>query len=167
MNILKNSEHPVHSTRHPYIIILTQDCDLGHDYFSRYPDNTKFDNEDMETRFRENPERYRLSQIIVCVAQQESEIKSSAYEMNSKIFYRVKNNQEQRFHHLGPWRISKQENSSLDLYVDFKRTFSLQTSSLYNSVYQQPNRRIALVPQPQILDLSHRHACFFSRIPLP
>ena len=162
----ESSKHSAKSVYYPFIIILTQECDLNHDFLSRYPDDAIFPDKDMEKRFRDNPERYLLPHILVCVAQQENHIKIYN-EMRSDIFRRVKNNQDMRFHHLVIGDKPEEENSSLDLYIDFKRTFSLPTSSVYRSVYQKPGRRIALVPHPHILDLSHRHSCYISRIPLP
>ena len=159
-------ESPVHSKKHPYVIVLTQDCDLNQDYLARFTDDATFDGPDMEKKFRDSGDKYLLSHVLVCVAQSDTEIKQ-ANDMNRDIMKRVKNNQNERFHRLGPWQIPGEKNNKLDLYIDFKRIFSLPASSLYDSVYKKNERRLALVHKLNVLDISHRLSCFLSRVGLP
>ena len=159
-------EYPVHSKKHPYVIVLTQDCDLNQDYLARFTDDATFDDPDMEKKFRNSGDKYLLSHVLVCVAQSDTEIKHAS-DMNRGIMKRVQNNQNERFHHLGPWQIPGKKYNELDLYIDFKRIFSLPACSLYDSVYKKPERRLALVHKLNVLDISHRLSCFLSRVALP
>lgn len=162
-------ENPISSITHPHIIVLTQECDLNQDYLARYPNDVNFPDEDSEKKFRDNSKRYLLGHVLVCAGLREGEIKLDEilYEMKSDIFKRVRKNQDERFHHLGPWSISGVADSELDLYFDFKRSFSLPIASLYESVYKNPERRMALTPQLNVQDLSQRYSSFISRVPLP
>ena len=159
-------EYPVHSEKHPYVIVLTQDCDLNQDYLARFTVDAAFNGPNMEKKFRDSGDKYLLSHVLVCVAQSNTEIRE-VNDMNSAIMKRVDNNQDERFHRLGPWQIPGEKNNELDLYIDFKRIFSLPTSSLYDSVYKKNDRRLALVHKLNVLDISHRLSCFLSRVALP
>ena len=157
-------KYDIEEVLHPFLFVVTQDCDLNQDFRSRYTDFADFPDEAMKDKFREQP-KYQIEQIQLVVCQREGEIKQGA-DLNSELFRRVKTNQHERFHRLGPASIANTEDT-LDLYVDFKRTFSLPTAFIYSQIREDENRRLALTPDIYMRDLIHRYYSFHSRVALP
>lgn len=149
---------------HPILIVVTQDCDLSQDFRSRHTDLADFPDEAMREKFKDEL-KYQIEQIQLVVCQNEAEIRQGA-GLNSSLFSAVKKNQNERFHRLGPASIAN-GGDELDLFVDFKRTFSLPTAFVYSQIFEDASRRLALPPEIYMLDLIHRYHSFHSRVALP
>lgn len=138
--------------KHPFAVVLSQDCDLNQDFDSR-ADSTKPDK--------------RLPSVFLCEVVSASGLKGTG--ITSDIWKRVRNNKDERYQFLQ--RI-KQEEDALDngieeLGVDFKRYFTLPTDELYKSIKIGITHRRSVLKSPYMEHLAVRFANYLSRIALP
>ena len=143
------------STTFPYIVVLTQDCDLEWDYKNR------------EDKDQKNNDKY-LQSILICPAYlaeslhtgkhlEDLQLKMRPWEAD--LWKHIKRNQNERFHFL-----AQSENDMPDLVLDFKHFYTFPREQLYEA--HKKNYKISLdVPFRE--DLSQRFANYLSRIGLP
>ena len=161
----EDAEVGIDSTSHPFVVAMTPDCDLYQDFCARYPDRGNFPNPEVETKFREAPERYMLTHAIFCDALREDELIGGI--AGGDIMRRVRQNQDERYHHLGPAPIENDDGPVLDVFLDFKKVFALPLDVLYGGIVDNGELRLAVVPAVYLHDLIHRFYGFQSRIALP
>ncbi len=153
---VEDESPPVQPVRYPYLIIMTNDCDLYWDHRTRLEvtsDQREAD-EDWERNY------HRISpHVVLCEAFIESEIKG-LHDLNTKRLERVKKNQEERLHLL-PGDPSR---NVPDLYVDFKKHLSIPTQSIYDAMASGKITRLAILEGDRHYDLIHRFYSYLSRI---
>jgi len=150
---------PVIRRSHPAVVVITQDCDLKGDWeFRTQPANVKKDDRD---------ERKLQEHVQLCDLFQKKEIRFQR-GFNSSLWERVPSNQDERYHFFKSASIRDSNDDTLpDLYVDFKRTFSVPTSLIYSLISSGFAIRKARFPDPYRLDMIHRLFSYLSRIAVP
>lgn len=140
------------SVHHLIAIVMTPDCDLNWDFQARFPSETR-------------PSSL-IPHVLLCDVYEAAKVRTSI--SGSDIWKRVQQNQDERYHHFEAALIGDQPTNQLsDLYLDFKKIFSLSTEKLYLGLHGGSIKRIALIPPIYIHDLIHRFYGFFSRVALP
>jgi hypothetical protein len=148
------------SVHHPIIIVLSQDCDLETDYYSRYPE------EALEGR-KPNvnvgvPERYHLGMVMACSALEDQAL-IKLHNLNSGSFKRIQENRDRRYYSLPAF----EEPALPHITIDFKHVLGLNPAALYSAVRAGSARRVAVLKLPYVYDVMQRFASFLSRAALP
>jgi hypothetical protein len=139
----------------PYSIVISQDCDLEHDYNNRANEQ------------RTNNDKY-LPTILLCPAylaeqlRQGDHLKEYGLKMTAfgKDWDRLKKNQMYRYHYLP----SNPDYQLPELVVDFKHSHTVPRDTFYNDF--KANYVVSLEELFRE-DFSNRFAYFLSRIGLP
>jgi hypothetical protein len=136
---------------HPLVVVVSQDCDLESDYGARLGDREK---------------DKLLVHVLLCDLFTMEEVRFRS-NLKSDLFKRVRQNQDERYHHFleGPLTCSSQRLP--DLYADFKLTFSQPVDFLYWLISSGGAARRAIVPEPYLRDFIHRLHSFLGRVPVP
>lgn len=147
------------------MIVMTAVCDLEQDFNTRFPDD------DSKQRYRsatvDKNDPHLVPHVLLCEVFEEAEIRGLS-QFRSDIWKRIRQNQDERYHHLPAGAIGEPAVDNLpDLYLDFKKTIALPTASLYEGLREGQVRRLAVVPVIYIHDLIHRFYGFLSRVGLP
>jgi len=139
----------------PYIVLLTQDCDLGLDFIYR-------------SQEKETQDKY-LQSILACPAYFAEQLRKGTHledlglQMESikrPRWDNIKNNSDPRYHFLPPF-----ESFGIPpLVVDFKHYYSLSRDMLYN-VFGEYYR--ASLNELFREELSQRFSAFLSRVGVP
>jgi hypothetical protein len=143
-------EYQLH--RHPIMIVMTAECDLVRDYEARFDEPEELVPEVDHPRL--------LPHLLLCEVYEHSRIRGRVGATD--LWKRAVQNQDERYHHLlaAPIWLS-------DLYMDFKKTLSLPTESLYAGIENGGIHRLAVVAPIYIHDLMHRFYGFLSRVGVP
>lgn len=141
----------VDAINYPYTIIISQECDLKQDY---------------ETRFDQIPDGKQLEHILLCGLLLEDEIRTRP-KLKSDIFRRIRQNQDERYHHFIGSKIGETEQVLPDLYADFIGTFSLPLEFMYSLVDKGLTIRKGVLPTPFLEDFIHRLYSFLGRVATP
>ena len=141
----------------PYVVILSQDCDLLSDYNNRKDINA------------EKHDAY-LQSILVCPAYLAKELRAGTHlkdfdlimqKKNSDKYSGIKDNLDPRYHYL-------QGNPGLqipELVVDFKHYYTLPRNYIYN--IHNSNQYVASLSELFRESLCQRFSFYLSRIGLP
>lgn len=175
---------PYVSIRHSRMIVMSQDCDLDQDFAVRFlteEARRSYDppNDDVDVDAKS------VSHVLLCDVYEEAEIRPRGPK-GSDNWRRVKQNQDERYHHLDPAQIGQagpeanpsgaeaggdQEPGAAaepaelpDLYIDFKKALSLPTRQLYEGLRLEAIPRIAVMPPIYLHDLIHRFYGYLSRV---
>lgn len=139
----------------PYVIVLTQDCDLEQDFFNR--------NEQ-----REKQDKF-LQSILVCPAYLSKQFRDGIHlkslnlqmeKINSGRYKAIQNQNIGRYHYLE----GSVPDQVPELVIDFKHYYTLP-ANLLNSVYKQ--HYVASLNELFRESLSQRFSFYLSRIGLP
>ena len=160
-----NPEVVLESISHPLTVVFTPDCDLMQDFAARFPEQFEFPAERMEQMFRETPEKYLISHILLCDAFDQGQIREDV--AGADIFKRIKRNHDDRYHHLVGTLQAQDDEKEIDIYLDFKTMFSLPTDQVYSAINERNEMRLTTVPPIYVHDLIHRFYGFQSRVGLP
>ena len=140
--------------RHPFALLLTQDCDLEQDFFAR-SGTIALDKQ--------------LPNLLFCEVARAQELYDRIRQTNRKLWDRIKINKDERYHYL-----QKVEPSCDTLFeglpelgVDFKKYFTVPTDEVYRRVEIGEAKRRSLIVSPYLEHLSSRFAYFLSRVALP
>ena len=148
--------YKVEEKKLPYIVVLTQDCDLEQDFIKR-------------NKIAEKHDKY-MESILVCPAYQAESFREGTHlekfdltmeRWNSEKYAQIKKQQNDRFHFLGgyqPFQVP-------DLVIDFKHYYTIPRDIAY--FLMKNNHYLASLRQLFREDLSHRFSFFLSRIGLP
>lgn len=141
----------------PYSVILTQDCDLEHDYKNRNkldsPDNDKY-----------------IYSILLCQAHLSERLRSGKHledyniqmrKISSDEWKQLKNNKLYRYHFLK----ALPDLQIPDLVIDFKHYLTIPRDVLYSEEYKKCY--LATISALYRENLSFRYAQYLSRIGLP
>jgi hypothetical protein len=157
-----SSQHPeeppnVRVKKHPFAVVLSQDCDLAQDFNARSSGDVLL------------KAKLLMPNIILCEVDLAENMKGGGtIAPGSDIWKRIVQNKDERFQYL------REVTAGLDagntgippLLVDFKRTFTVPTDTLYEQLQRITKRRTVLI-SPYLEHLSARYASFISRVALP
>ena len=153
----------VTSIHHPFMIVMTADCDLEQDFNARFSEKNAAEQAAETTAEQKHPAL--VPHVLLCEVYDSNQIRPRV--PGSDVWKRIQQNQDERYHHFPPAQIGDRPvDEFLDLYLDFKKTLALPTENLYLALAQGVSR-LALVPSPYIHDLMHRFYGFLSRVGLP
>ena len=145
--------------KHPFAIVVSQDCDLEQDF------NYRFGNV--------GNQRNELPTVLLCQAEEVDEfVKSEMYRslFTSRTFTgNFKNNNEFRYHFIQeiPAQFCAMDRRLPELGIDFKRYFSMPTAELYHRIKLYHTRRMSVLESPYRDHFSQRFHNFNSRVALP
>ncbi len=140
----------------PYIIVLTQDCDLEQDFNNR-------------AQISEKHDKY-IDSILVCPAYLAEEFRKGKHlenfglsmEMwNSKRYDQIKKQNNYRYHYLEGYQPYQIPN----LVIDFKHYYTIPRNVIYFA--KKNGHYLASLRELFRENLSHRFSYFLSRIGLP
>lgn len=148
----KRKSHTFTSVKHPLTVVLSPACDLDQHYGFHEEGSDKA--------------AFALSHVILLDLYSQSDLRTNP-AIVSNIFDRIKKNQDERYHCLPAAEIGSSGQSLPQLFVDFKRAFSLPIDSLYTALESGLVRRRAIVPPVYVHDLIQRFYSFLARIGVP
>lgn len=140
------------SIRHPFVIVMTADCDLLWDF---------------RARPATDPGAAALLLSVIVCDLYEGPVLRQRFTGASDLWRRVSQNQDERYHHLNSAGIVDSESQLVDFYVDFKKAFGLAPEAVYQGMDSNQVRRLAVMPPIYMHDLMHRFYAFASRVALP
>jgi hypothetical protein len=149
-----NEDQSTDSVTFPFWIVLTQDCDLEHDFNA--------------TSGKHATQDKKLQTILVCPAFVGEQLRAGTHMQqlswtmqtwNSDLWKPIKNNKDYRFHLLP----ADKEAALPELVVDFKRFFTLPR----DYVYSNTDKRVIAIDVLYKEALSQRFAYYLSRVALP
>ena len=136
---------------HPYVIVISQDCDLEWDYKARLGDAS---------------EEKLLTHILFCALFTQDEVRNRS-GLRHELWKRVRQNQDERYHRLDEAPIKDTENNLPELIADFKTTFSLPTEFVYWLISTGQATRKGALYSPYLEDFMHRLYSFLGRVATP
>ena len=154
-SLMPDADLQVEEIIHPFVVVLTQDCDLDWDYKSgRAPGSAM------------NAGKL-IPNVLFCQADH-AEALRSAQGIKSDIWRRISNNADERYHVLPevPAELDRLSSGIAPLGLDFKRVFTVPTDELYRRLELDTRRRCFLLP-PFLHSLSTRFTYFAGRVGLP
>ena len=150
-----SDDYDVISNTYPYVVLITQECDLEQDHQNRNSAGDKHD-------------KY-LQSLLVCPAYQAEIFKRGEHldqfslkmeKWNSDRFRLIKRQMNERYHFL-----ENDINLQIpNLVIDFKHYFTIPTETLYHI---RGKKYLASLRPLFREELSHRFSFFLSRIGLP
>jgi len=152
----KGSRYSVVEKKVPYIVVLTQDCDLEQDFNNRVQISEKHD-------------KY-IDSILVCPAYLAEEFREGTHlkdfdlkmeRWDSKRYKQIKTQNNYRYHYLEGYQPYQIPN----LVIDFKHYYTIPRNIIYFA--KENGHYLASLRQLFREDLSHRFSFFLSRIGLP
>lgn len=139
----------VDSIRHPFVVVLTQDCDLLWDYTSRNSGGGQ-----------------ALASVLLYVADPTAEVQRS---IDRDIWRRVIKNNNERYHLLE--NVSPECDATAEgipsLIIDFKSFFTLSPQDIYAQCANGTASRRCRLEVPYREHLQCRAAFYFQRVTLP
>jgi hypothetical protein len=158
----------VHSTLHHLVIVMTAVCDLDQDFKARFREPGGGQGLDAPLALDEEHPGLVANVLLCDVYQEESLRLRGGTHIKTDIWRRIKQNQDERYHHFEPPSIEEPPQAELpDLYLDFKRTLAVPTQRLYDGLRAGGVKRMAVVPSVYVHDLVHRFYSFLSRVGVP
>lgn len=149
-------ELEVEFIRHPYALIISQDCDLDQDFAARFP-----------TVGEPELDKF-LPNVLFCEASTAEAIYGLTRPKGRDIWKRILQNNDQRYHFLQ--RVQSSEDALAlglpELCIDFKRHFSIPTDEVYARLRLGTKRRSQLL-SPYLEHFASRFSHFLSRVALP
>lgn len=150
--------------QHPYVIVVSQDCDLDWDYKARLPENVK----DLKQRHK------ILPNILFCMMTTARQLRDrdndipKDKEMNSNAWDQIRINKHERYHFFESIDsgLDSRREGIPELGVDFKRYFSVSTDEVYTQLNQNALQRCRL-NSPYLEHFSTRFCYYQFRIALP
>ena len=147
---------------HPRLIVITADCDLLWDYEARI----KIQKEQQSINIEERENASIMPHVLLCELYEQAELRARV--TGSDLWKRIRQNQDERYHHLPSASVGNPRVSELpDLYLDFKKAFSLPTNHLYEALDSSLIGRVAVMPPVYLHDLMHRFYSFLGRVGVP
>ncbi len=140
----------------PYIVVMTQDCDLDNDF---------------KNRSQANPDKHDkyLRTVLVCPAYIATELKEGIHledlrlkmeKYDTKRFKQIKEQNNSRYHFLE----ADQRLQVPDLVIDFKHYYAIPRDTLFRTY---PDHYLVTLNQLFRESLSQRFSNYLSRIGLP
>ena len=153
------STYEADAIEHPFVIIVSQDCDLDQDF---------------NFRFRNiGSQRHELPGVLFCQAMQAKEFvrnprHSSIFKSRTNLGH-FKNNSDFRFHFMQeiPAKLDALKQGLPELAIEFKRYFSLPTGEVYHRIKLDHTQRRCGLKSPYLEHFCDRFHYFNNRIALP
>ncbi len=133
---------------HPYVIVVSQDCDLEWDYKARLGDA---------------PEEKLLTHILFCALFTQAEVRSRS-GLTHELWKRARQNQDEREHRVEESLRKVTEEMLPEWIADFKTTFSLPNEFAYWLVSTSQAIRKGALSSPYLEDFMHRLYSFLGRV---
>jgi hypothetical protein len=142
---------------HPISIVITADCDLLGDHRAR---------ESPQTTDRAEAQRLarQLDHVTFCRLYFEDDLRANRFDRD--VWRRVRQNQDVRYHAIPSPHVPGFERWPV-LYVDFTKTFMMQTLHIHHAIQCNEIRRTTPIEQPWLQDLVNRWAHFHGRVCVP
>lgn len=158
-----NGEIEISRVTFPWIIVLTQDCDLQQDYFLRNPseERTTTPNQDKQLFSILVAPLYNAEHVYQGTHLSALNMEMSAINKKRSQGNSLRNNEIPRYHYL---QFPPGEVQIPDSVIDFKHYFSVNRDYLES---EKNDKFICKVNELFREDISHRFAAFLSRIGLP
>ena len=136
---------------HPYIVVISQDCDLEQDFGRRAKGET----------------RHLLASVLFCHAITEQEFVGTYTDLGKDRLKVIRQNSEPRYHYLREaiGTEDRLRRGVPSLVIDFKRHFSVPTGEAY--FWAESAARRCRLGTPYAEHLSIRFASYLCRIALP
>lgn len=150
--------------RYDHVVVMTQMCDLQHDFKARFSDR-----EGIAAEYRERPLKHLLEGVLLCKAQKEADFRDLERGVNNRVFSDVQKNQADRYHCIGPFlEPAANDGQEYRLFLDFKRFWVCPPESLYAVIHANPDaHRVGIIPPPHIEYLIQRFSYFHARVAIP
>ena len=132
---------------HPFALIISQECDLDWDW--KYRTSVEV------TRKDEKDERKWLPYVQFCDMFLKEDVRWKR-GFNSALWTRVTSNQDERYLKFEQAQIDNVGDQIPELFVDFKRVFSMPTDYVYWLISSNYSIRKAIIPDPYIPSHSQR-----------
>ncbi len=149
---LRSPEPPAIWHIHPWVIILSPDCDLEWDHKARLE--------------QENIDTKTIAHVLLCDLEDLDALRQSNRVMQSRQQNLVVDNRDERYHHI-PQAHTDSGAQLNEFFVDFKRTFSVPTDYLYALARQELVTRHGFLKAPWVQHLADRFTYFLGRVGLP
>ena len=144
-------------------VVVTSECDLIGDFSAR---QALLDGNISDDQKAQNETRL-LGHIHLCEVFEENTIRP-ILPTGSEFWKRVKNNQDVRYHRIPAAPLKNEPTASNpDLFLDFKRLFSIPTEFLYKSLELDGIERRGFIPSPWVNSLIDRLFHFQARVCVP
>jgi hypothetical protein len=158
---------------HPFVVVLTQDCDLAQDHTARTTEAQAIENpallEDPEFRKRhDTAPKYKIDNVELCEAVPTPDLRPIAAQQK-ELWKRVIQNLDPRFQCLEavPAACDAEGQGFESIGCDFRRSFTVPTDELYKRIQLQQVVRRAYLTQPYAEHLLQRYCNFKARVALP
>ena len=141
-------EVAVESIQHPYVVVVTPDCDLEWDYKSR-TGTAELHKQLLYVRF--------------CALFPRDEIRQQR-GLVSDLFRDATRNQHPRYHHFPEATPEGLTEVVPELFADFKYVFSMPRDYVYASLQTTATSRLCLLVCPYLQDFIQRLSSFLGRV---
>lgn len=157
------SQVGVQSIPHALVIVLSPDCDLIWDHEIRFDCDPGGPPPDLD--IEEHPRA--VTHLLLAELFSRDELRRR-FTNEPDVWKRVTKNQDERYHRFRASEVGEGSGFVLnDLFVDFKKAFSLPVDRVYEGVLSQMVHRVAVLQEVHVHDLIHRFYGFLSRIAVP
>jgi len=144
------------AVKHELVVPLNADCDLYWDHHQRFVAD--------EPANESHPRLVPF--VFLCGAYTEPEIRGRE-GVNKDVWRKMTANQDERYHHFPAASIGNPPAGNLpELILDFKKTYCIPTSALYDGI-GNGIARVAMIPPVYLHDLMQRFYSFHARVALP
>jgi hypothetical protein len=158
---------------HPYLIVMTQDCDLAQDAEARdiqaraNEDQSLLNDPDFQKKFG-GASKLKIENILFCEAMATVDMKAIV-PPGKDIWKRIIQNKDERYQCLEaiPAAEDSANQGIPSIGCDFKRFFSIPSDEVYRRLELAPAIRRARLLTPYAEHLLHRFCNFQCRIALP
>ena len=162
VEVLEGSGISFDPISHPLLMVMTPDCDLLWDYEGRI--RAQSEGQPIGDA-RDDPGV--LPHVLLCDLFSHEEIRPR-FTGQSDIWRRIRQNQNERYHHLPTAPVGDTADEVLpDLYLDFKKILTLPTHRFYEGLESASIKRLAIMPPIYLQDLMHRFYAFLGRVGVP
>ena len=145
------------------VVVVTPECDLVSDFLARQQLEDTFDGPENRGRV----EAKLLNHIHLCEIFKKDQIRP-LLTPGQKIWERVQNNQDLRYHKVPEGRVNCEETEeNPELYLDFRRMLSIPSTYLYKSLVSSGVERRGVIPPPWVDSLVDRLFHFQGRVCVP
>jgi hypothetical protein len=141
--------------QHPYVMVITQDCDLDWDYKARNSEETQLSK--------------LLNSIILCEISTAEEVRATADNMNRKAWELVQTQRHERYYFFEkiPPENEAEKQGIPELTADFKKIFGIDAAVLYKQIELGLVKRRTTLISPYLEHFSRRYYSFHGRVALP
>jgi hypothetical protein len=163
-SIVSGRDPEIESQVHPWVVVVSQDCDLDQDHQSRQPGSKQL-------KLIPN---ILFCEVIAAQTLRDRRRESADPEeaskkgITSEMWGRISLNKDERYHFLQ--KVSAEEDrlgqGLPELAIDFKRYFTVRTEEVYHRLRTGAERRCRL-QSPYVEHLSSRFCYYLSRVALP